>query len=256
MPWQSMGIDGAVVMPQLGVWAMILLRMQGLSWTAPCWVVPGLDWRFRITLGLMLGVILIPIVAPWAEWPSTASGVTWAVISELLVGSVLGWSASLVIAGARQAGELVAGQAGLAAISWFDPETGDSLTPLGQLYGLLALATFLLLDGPLALIDAMVEGFRTMPAGHALPIADIANRLFEHVAQALELALRASAPVALALVLVGLVLAWLARTAASVPFAALSLPIRAMVGILLTALGVATLAATLIATWQQSPWRL
>ena len=61
------------------------------------------------------------------------------------MGLALGFAASLVIAGARQAGEIVGGQAGLSAASLFDPDAGDDMTPLGHLYGLVALGTFLAL---------------------------------------------------------------------------------------------------------------
>ena len=59
---------------------------------------------------------------------------------------------------------------------------------------------------------------------------------FAQVGRALELALRAAAPPALALVLAGIVLGWLGRTAPSLPFVALALPIRACLGIVLVLL--------------------
>ena len=62
--------------------------------------------------------------------------------TEVLVGAGIGWSASLVIAGARQAGEIVGAQAGLSAAALFDPEAGEDLTALGHLYGLVALGVF------------------------------------------------------------------------------------------------------------------
>ena len=74
-------------------------------------------------------------------------------------------SAGLIVAGARQAGDLVAAQSGLSTASLFDPETGDDLTALGHLYGLIALVVFLAMDGPLVMVGALVESYRTVPAG-------------------------------------------------------------------------------------------
>lgn len=246
-------IDGASYLPRVGVWALILLRMQGLAWTAPCWTAPGLDWRFRGSLGLLVGAVLIPVVEPRSNWPMSPSAVGWSMLTELLVGCLLGWSAALVIAGARQAGELVASQAGLSVVSWFDPDSGESLTPIGHLYALLASVAFLALDGPLVLVRAMIESFQEMPAGRALPIEELSTQLFGRVARGLEISIQAAAPAAVSIALVGLVMAWLARAAPASPFAALSLPIRSMVGILLTALGMAALVATFVAVWQSFP---
>ncbi len=50
---------------------------------------------------------------------------------EVLTGGVLGWSAALIVAGARLAGELVAAQAGLSTATLLDPETGEEMTVLG-----------------------------------------------------------------------------------------------------------------------------
>ena len=80
------------------------------------------------------------------------SGTAQALLLEVLTGGVLGWSAALIVAGARLAGELVAAQAGLSTATLIDPETGEELTPLGRLYGWIALAVFLALDGPLVLV--------------------------------------------------------------------------------------------------------
>ena len=52
---------------------------------------------------------------------------------------------------------------------------------------------------------------------------------------------------AIALVVAGVVLGWIGRLAPAVPFLALSLPVRSMLGVVLVFLSLATLAATLTA---------
>src|SRR6185312_11238172 len=156
---------------------------------------------------------------------------------ELAVGAALGWSAALVVAGARQAGEIVGAQAGLSPAALFDPDAGDELTPLGHLYGLIALATFLTLDGPLMLVQSLVESYRTLPAGGPPLSTETVALAFGRVAGALELSIRAAAPVALALALAGAALGLLGRAAPSLPLVALSLPVRAALGVALAMLG-------------------
>ncbi len=173
---------------------------------------------------------------------------------EVLTGGIIGWSAALIIAGARLAGELVAAQAGLSTASLFDPETGEELTVLGRLYGWIALAVFLALDGPLILVCALVESYRAIPAGGFLISQETAELAFGQVGRALELSLRAAAPPALALTLAGIVLGWLSRAAPSLPFVALALPIRTVLGVVLVTLSLATLVATLAGTWNTLPF--
>ena len=84
---------------------------------------------------------------------------------EFVVGGAIGWTAGLIIAGARQAGEVVGAQAGLSAAALFDPEAGDELTPLGHLYGLIATGVFIALDGPLKLTRTLISRYDSLPVG-------------------------------------------------------------------------------------------
>ena len=86
----------------------------------------------------------------------------------------------------RMAGELVAAQAGLATAALFDPESGAEITALGRLYGWVALAVFLALDGPLVLVGALVESYQAVPAGRLLISPDTATLAFAQVGRALE----------------------------------------------------------------------
>ncbi len=79
---------------------------------------------------------------------------------------------------------------------------------------------------------------------------ETALAIFGQVGRTLELALRAAAPPAVALIMAGIALAWLSRTAPSIPFLVLALPIRLIVGTLLTLLGVAALIVTLTGAWE------
>jgi flagellar biosynthesis protein FliR len=212
---------------------------------APAWGSPSLGWQFRLLLAVLLAAALVPMVGPGLGSPGGMAELGWWCLAEAGVGAMLGLSGAVIVAGARQAGELVAAQAGLSAAALFDPEAGTDLTPLGHLYGLIALATFLALDGPLALVGALAESYRAVPAGGLPLTAEAVVRTFGRVGQALELALRAAAPAALALALAGVALGLLGRAAASLQLWTLSLPVRSAVGLVLVLLGLMTLVATL-----------
>jgi len=244
----------AWVLSHAGVWALVLARILGLCLTAPALAIPELDWRFRLGLVAILGMVLVPVLEPMIMLPAAWSGTAQALVLEVLTGAVLGWSAALIVAGARLAGDLVAAQAGLSTATLLDSETGDELAPLGRLYGWIALAVFLALDGPLVLVRALLESYDAVPAGRLLISDDTAMLAFGQVARALELALQAAAPPALALILARIVLGWLSRAAPSLPFVALALPIRSFLGIVLVLLSLATLAVTLSDAWGTLLW--
>jgi flagellar biosynthetic protein FliR len=240
---------------QGGVWVLVLARVSGLCWTAPALATPGLGGRARLILAATLTALIAPVVGrDWAP-PTSWSSLAGSCLVEVAMGAGLGWAASLVIAGARQAGEVVGSQAGLSPAALFDPEAGDGLTPLGHLYGLVALGVFLALDGPTQLVLALAESYRVVPPGGSGPSPEVATWAFGQVARALALALRASAPPALALTMAGLALGLLGRAAPSLQLVSLSMPARTLLGLVLAALGLVTLAASLGAAWHGSfPW--
>lgn len=231
----------------------VLARTLGLVATAPALAAPGLEPRFRLVLAVALAALIAPVVGPGIAMPGGWAAIGIACLGEVVVGAALGWAAGLVIAGARQAGEVVGAQSGLSAAALFDPDAGDGLTPLGHLYGLVALGVFLALDGPLMLVRALVESYEAMPAGGLVMSSDLADVGFGHVGRALALAVRASAPVAIALTLAGVALGLIGRAAPSLPLATMALPVRYALGLVLAILGAAALAGTLVAAWRAWP---
>jgi flagellar biosynthesis protein FliR len=249
MPWEHGDANAAWLLAEGGVWALVLARALGLCLTAPALAAPGMDWRMRLGLAALLATVMSPAVAPLVSLPASWPSVLHAAFLEVLAGGVLGWSAGLIVAGARLAGELVGSQAGLSTATLFDPEAGADVSTMGRFYGWIALVAFLALDGPLVMVRALLESYRVVPAGGlSLPRAT-AELAFAQVGRAMLLALQAAAPAALALALAGIVLCWLGRAASSLSFVALALPLRSMIGIVLVLISLITLLATLSRAW-------
>lgn len=232
---------------------LVLARTLGLVATAPVLAAPGLEPRFRLLLAIALAAVVAPAVGSGMEVPSGWMAVGVACLGELVIGAAMGWAAGLVVAGARQAGEVVGAQAGLSAAALFDPEAGDGITPLGHLYGLVALGTFLALDGPLMFVKSLMESYEAMPVGGVSMSEETAEMAFGHVGRALALAVRASAPAAIALTLAGVALGLIGRAAPSLPSATMALPARYALGLVFAILGAAALAGTLVAAWRAWP---
>ena len=232
---------------------LVVARAIGLTWTAPAFSASGLEWRFKLVAGGLLGLVLAPAVGAAGiqdvAWPVLARGL----LGEAVVGAALGWSASLVIAGARQAGELVGAQGGFAPAALFDPETHEEMTAFGHLYGLIALAAFIALDGPLALVRALMESFRIVPPGGGILTEANAILAFGRVGKALALAVRAASPAALALVLAGVAVGLLGKAAPSLQLVAVAMPVRAVLGLLVVLLSLGTLALTFSDAWGRWP---
>ena len=81
------------------------------------------------------------------------------VAQQLLIGVALGFALQVVFDALGLAGQLLANSMGLSFAFNVDPLRGSSTAALGQLYIILATLTFLALDGHLALIEVLTQGF-------------------------------------------------------------------------------------------------
>lgn len=238
-----------------GLAALVVARSVGLAWTAPTLASPGLEWRLRLVLGVLLGLVLVPAAS--AHTPGHVELRLFLLgsscLGEALLGAGLGWSAALVVAGARQAGEIVGAQGGFAPAALLDPESGDEMNAIGHLYGLVALAIFVTLDGPLALVRGLLESFRVVAPGSGVFTARTAALAFAQVGGALTLALRAAAPAAVAIALAGVAIGLLGRAAPSLQLLTLAMPVRSALCLFLVLVGLATLTGTLGDAWSMWP---
>ncbi len=236
---------------QAWFYALVLARVAGLAWTAPALGTAGLGWRIRVGLAALITLAVAPAAGLGITRPPDLASLARLVPIEVGIGGLLGLTASLLVAGARQAGEMVGLQAGLSPAALFDPEAGEEMNPLGHLYGLVALGSFLAMDGPLKLVGSLVESYRAIPLGGLDLSMDTIDLAFGRVGWALSLAVRAAAPLALAMILAGVALGLLGRAAPSLQMMSLALPLRVGVGLLLVLLSLMALSGVMGGAWDE-----
>lgn len=240
----------AWMLSQWGVVVLLAARILGLAWTAPGLSTAGLGVRARLVMAVLVTACVAPGLREELAPSGNLSEFARLLLIEIAVGATLGVSAGLIVAAARQGGELVGVQAGLSASTLLEPDASGEMTPMGHLYGMLALGVFVAMDGPLQLVESVMESYRTIPIGGWALSESTVNSLFSQVGAALGLALRASAPATLALMIAGLALGLMARTAASFQFMNLSLAVRAAAGFVIVLVGLSPLVAMLMTAWR------
>jgi flagellar biosynthetic protein FliR len=231
--------------------ALLAARALGLVFAAPGWNTPWLDFRARPLIALALAWAASPAIIQDIHLPRTPADFVVAAAIEAAIGAAIGFAAALVVQAARAAGDLIAIQAGLSHAGLLQPETDAGASPLGQLFGSLALCAFLTLDGPLQLVRSFVQSYHVIETRslenllgvHSLPA------VCERLAASTALAAQFAAPIALALVITSIALALVARIAPSAQSLASSHLVRIAVGIILVALGVAGITATFESAW-------
>ena len=208
------------------------LRVLALFGAMPVLAQRSVPVRLRVALA---GLIALCAQASLPEMPvvalDSAQGFLL-VIQQLLIGLSLGFAARIVFAAIELAGEIVGLQMGLNFAGVFDPATGGQTTAVSRFYGVCVSWLFIVINGHLLLIAAVVQSFHAFPVGPE-PFAflrTVQPQLWG--TEIFRLGLWIALPMIAMLLFVNLVLGIVSRVAQQMNVFAIGFPITLSVGLL------------------------
>lgn len=199
---------------QLEIWIASFLwpfiRILAMLATAPVFDNRTVQRRTRVGLAALIAILMMPLLpAPPVLGSAQAIPV---LIQQILIGVGMGFSMRLVFAAFEMAGDLLGLQMGLAFAQFIDPARGMQTPLIGSFLGVLASLVFLVIDGHLLVIAAVVQSFELIPISANLTVINSQN-----IAMAggimFMLALQIALPVMAAVLISNIVLGILARAA-------------------------------------------
>lgn len=214
-------------MAQLGI---LVARPGALIATAPAFGGAFAPPPVRIGLAVVIAVLLVPAV-PLQSFASTA-GLGLVVAREIAIGVLMALSLRAVLAGAELGGHLTGSQLMLSYGSVVDPQGGVRSNLVANLYGNLALITFLLMNGHHALLRALAASYTAIPIGVGSIGASLAGTVVQLLGIVFVLGARLAAPIVVVMLLVEVGTAIMARVAPSLNLLAVAPPLRVAVGLL------------------------
>ena len=156
-----------------------------------------------------------------------------AIGSEMLIGMVIGYGASLPLAGLQVAGHMMGQQMGLMAAQVFNPDFDDQTEVVGQFMYLLALTVFLILGGHRQMLTALVHSFDNIPIGGFVPGENVVLLIVGLLGAMFELGVRVAAPLVCLVFLESVAMGFVARTVPQLNIFSLGFPIRIVLGFFL-----------------------
>ena len=230
----QMAIDGQAAFGMIGALLWTALRVGALLMAMPMIGTRALPARIRVMVALAMSLALAPILPAPPAWSGFDAATVLSIARELAVGAAMGFMLRLVFEAGALAGELVAQGTGLAFAQMTDPLRGGSSGVIGQWFYLLFGLMFFTLNGHLALISLLVDSYRALPIGAALPdpsaLVSIAPTFLLTVLRGgLSLAL----PLIVAMLAINLAFGALARAAPALNPIQLGLPVSLLLGLVL-----------------------
>jgi len=218
---------------------LIMIRVSTILFMMPVLNPSNLPVMVKVGLTLTVSLVLWPIVKWEASFlPSEPYTFGFFMISEFMIGFLLGLSIRLIFSAIELAGEFVGFQMGFAMANIIDPQSGLDTTLLAQFYYLLGLLIFLSIDGHHWFFRALVQSFHLLSPGEFYPQEGLYLHFLSLSGRMFLIAFKIVAPVTAILFLIQLTLGIVARMVPQVNILISSFPLTISVGLIFLGLSI------------------
>lgn len=211
--------------------AIVLFRVSGIMVFAPFFSGQSFSSQIRIVFSFVAALVLAPSM-PLSALPAEfgLGQLAGFLLSEILLGMMLGIVASFVFAGMQMAGQIISFQLGFSLINLIDPQTEVEATVFSFLQNYIGLLFFLLLNGHHWFFRAVNESFSYLPVGGIQLRAPLLEHVIRLSSQILVIGLQIAGPVITVTVLCDVVLGIVGRIAPQIPVFIVGMPLKILIG--------------------------
>ena len=214
----------------LGFFLLVFARISAIFSSAPFFGSRNVPVYVKAAFSLLLTYITVPIIPNPAAVPDAFLPYLVLLVSELLVGLIIGFAASLVFYGVQMAGQLLDMQIGFGIVNIFDPLSGQQMPLIGNFKYILALIVFLTTNSHHLFITALVSSFKLIPPAGIVFSNSVTGIIVDMVSGLFVVAIKICLPVLIAIILTDIALGILARTMPQMNIFIVGIPGKIMVG--------------------------
>ena len=160
-----MTLSMAEITAWIGNFLWPFFRVGAMLMVAPIFSGNYVPARVRVILAFAVTLLVIPLLSDLPQ----ASPFSWEgmaiIFQQLIIGASIGFVLMMVFGMVVVAGQLIAMKMMLGFASMIDPQNGGQAPMVGQLFVIMTTLIFLAMDGHLVLIAMVVESFHIVPIG-------------------------------------------------------------------------------------------
>lgn len=208
------------------------IRVLALFSSLPVIAQRSVPARVRVALAFLIVLCAQSGLPPMPVIALDSPTAFLVLLQQVLIGLSLGFAVRIVFAAIELAGEIIGLQMGLNFAGFFDPATGGQTTAVSRFFGICISWVFIVIDGHLLLIAAVIQSFEAFPVGPE-PMAFL-RTVQPQVwgSEIFRLGLWISLPLVGMLLFTNLVLGVIARVAQQLSIFSIGFPITLSVGLL------------------------
>ncbi len=237
-------------------WSLTLLlvaaRVGGVFLAGPVFSHAVFPVRLRVAMTLVVAVAVVGRIAQPPALPPTVAHLAVALALEAAIGAVIGFAARLLLVGVELGAWHAAQQMGIGLAEVYNPHADELSGPVTTLFRMLAVMAFLAVGGHRDVLGALLRSFRTVPLRSGIGMESAVSLVVGLLGASFSVALKVAAPVLVALLLAGAVLGALQKSVPQLHVLSTNLPIRTLLGLLVLAASVASVAWVVEAEWTRT----
>ncbi|HEY8344811.1 MAG TPA: flagellar biosynthetic protein FliR [Bacillota bacterium] len=219
---------------QFVLYLLVYARVFGLLQTAPVFQNKSISGFLRSGLALFVSLVIFPPLANVTDLNLPHIGSFLLLVGgELIIGFTIGYILNLAFAGVQLAGSFIETPMGLGMVNVIDPQYGGQIPIIGQLFQLIALWLFLLVNAHHLLFDFLLMTYKLLPVGKALNINNGAAMILRAFGGVFWLGLQIAIPIMGVLFLTDLGLGVLSRLIPQINVFVISFPVKISLGLIL-----------------------
>lgn len=208
------------------------LRVMAVFSVAPLFSMRVIPMRTKIGLAFLVALCAQAVLVNQPVIALNGPGALGAVAQQVAVGVAIGFAVRLVFTSVELAGEVIGLQMGLNFASFFDPASNAQVSAVARFFGNMAMLLFVVINGHLMVLMAVVKSFDSFPADGNFLQALAQMRLHELGASLFSSALWIALPMVALLLFVNLTLGIISRVAPQMNIYAVGFPVTLTVGML------------------------
>ena len=222
-----------ISLPQLQLFFLVFIRVGAILMFMPVFDSKSIPLFFKIALAFATSIVLFPMLE--LEPPPVLGNVFLLgvrVISEILIGLVIGFAVKLIFAGVQLAGQLAGYQMGMALANVMDPASSQQVPLLAQFTNLFALLIFITINAHHWFIKALKHSFEIVPPLNASFSGSLMAQIIKMSGNVFVIGIQVGAPVIAAMLITSVAFGLVARTVPQMNVFIVAIPLKIGVGLL------------------------
>lgn len=245
-----------VTFAEFQIFLLVFVRVIGILAVAPVFGHRAVLSQTKIGLALAIAIVLYAAIPIPLEATTDLLPYFIKVVKELIMGMILGFASLLIFIAVQMAGQLIGIDIGFGVVNIIDPLSAEQISIIGTLKNLIALVTFLLIDGHHVMLEAMTASFEMVPLGGMHLTSMLGQGLITITSEIFVMGIKLAAPVTAGLFMTSLALGIIARTVPQMNVFIVGFPLKIGIGVAIIALSLPVFQMVLVQFFNQQGTQL